>query len=471
LVDDDPQILNMLQEFLEGQGYAVTAATAGGQALDLLQQQEFALALLDLMLPGASGLELLSYIRSHNLDTEVILFTGHAGLDSAVQALRLGAYDYLVKSDLRLAELQVLVVKALERRRLARENRELVAHLSSAREELAHRRARELAQVRQIGETLVGPLSWDQLFQGLVNLIWDSLPVQVLGLALRGPVSELPLEACRRQPEVADNDFEAFQAILHEQFLVCPETPETPSARKPVPEMMWLTVTVEDVTLVAGIGRQEVFSPEEAELFRIFILQGEAGIKNLVLFEHVKNLATQDALTGLHNYRYFREALGQEVERCRRYNMPLSLLFLDIDDFKQINDTLGHQHGDAIIREVGVILKGGIRLADLLCRYGGDEFVLLMSQTPLKQALLLAERLRRLIARTPITQAGQSTQLTVSIGVASLTAGMSMEDLIKAADGALYRAKEAGKNRCCDAKTGAFSERTAKDPSNQRFFN
>jgi two-component system, cell cycle response regulator len=470
-VDDDPQILDMLLEFLEGQGYAVTAATAGDQALELLMQQEFALALLDLMLPGASGLELLSHIKSHNPDTEVILFTGHAGLDSAVQALRLGAYDYLVKSDLRLAELQVLVTKALERRRLARENRELVAHLSSAREELAHRRARELAQVRQIGETLVGPLAWDQLFQGLVNLIWDSLPVQLLGLALRGPVSELPLEACRRQPEVADTDFQAFQEILHEQFTTCQETPEPSPARKPAPEMLWLTVTVEDVTLVAGIGRQEPFSPEEAELFRIFILQSEAGIKNLVLFEHVKNLATKDALTGLHNYRYFREALRQEVERARRYTTPLSLLFLDIDDFKQINDTLGHQYGDAIIREVGMILKGGIRLADLLCRYGGDEFVLLMSQTPLEQALLLAERLRRLIARTPITQAGQSSQLTVSIGVAGLAAGMSLDDLIKAADGALYRAKEAGKNRCCAAKLSTFSEETDPPPPPRRFFN
>ena len=459
----------MLQEFLEGQGYAVTAATAGDQALELLKQQEFALALLDLMLPGASGLELLSHIKSHNLDTEVILFTGHAGLDSAVQALRLGAYDYLVKSDLRLVELQVLVIKALERRRLARENRELVAHLSSAREELAHRRARELAQVRQIGETLVGPLTWDQLFQGLVNLIWDSLPVQLLGLALHGPVSELPLEAFRRQTEVADTDFQAFQEILQAQFTDCPEVPELPPARKPAPEMLWLTVTVEDVILVAGIGRQEPFSPEEAELFRIFILQGEAGIKNLVLFEHVKNLATRDDLTGLHNYRYFRETLVHEVERARRYNMPLSLLFLDIDDFKQINDTLGHQHGDAIIREVGTILKGGIRLADLLCRYGGDEFVLLMSQTPLEQALLLAERLRRLIARTPITQAGLGSQLTVSIGAAGLTAGMSLEALIKAADAALYRAKEAGKNRCCAAKPETFSEETDINPSPLRF--
>jgi two-component system cell cycle response regulator len=458
-VDDDPQLLSTLTECLDGQGYAVTTAADGHQAMEALTAQEFALALLDLMLPGASGLDLLSHLKTHTPDTEVILITGHAGLDSAVQALRLGAYDYLIKSDLRLAELQALVARALERRRLARENRELVAHLSQAREELANRRARELTQVRQIGETLVGPLTWDQLSQGLTNLIWNSFPVQLLGLTINGPMPELPLEAFRRRPDIPDAAYRTFQEVLNGQLAADCAAP--PLTGTPLPEMLWHKVAVENVTLVAGAGRQEPFTPEEAELFRIFILQGEAGIKNLALFEQVKNLALRDALTGLHNYRYFRETLLYEVERSRRYNMPLSLLFLDIDDFKQINDTLGHLHGDAIIRDVGALLKSGIRLADLLCRYGGDEFVLLMGQTPLSQAELLAERLRRLIAQSPLNQAGLGPGVTVSIGVAGLTPGMSMEDLIKAADGALYRAKAAGKNRCCGPEPGGLRAETA----------
>ncbi len=358
-----------------------------------------------------------------------------------------------MKSDLRLVEFQALVARALERRRLARENRDLVAHLSQAQEELAQRRTRELAQVRQIGETLAGPLTWDQLIQGLANLIWDSFPVQLLGLAIQGPIPELPLESFRRRPDVSDAGYQTFQSILKDQFIT---NPPPPPAEVPVPEMLWLKVTVEDVTLVAGVGRQGPFTPEEAELFRIFILQGEAGIKNLVLFDRVKSLAIRDALTGLHNYRYFKESLLYEVERSRRYNTALSLLFLDIDDFKQINDTMGHLHGDAILRRVSEILKDGIRLADLLCRYGGDEFVLLMSQTPLEQAVLSADRLRRLIAQSPMHEGGRGLGVTVSIGVASLQSGMSMEDLIKAADSALYRAKEAGKNRSCGPEASGF---------------
>lgn len=457
-MDDDPQLLSILTECLDGQGYAITAAADGHQALEALKDQEFALALLDLMLPGVSGLDLLSHVKTQTPDTEVILITGHAGLDSAVQALRLGAYDYLVKSNLRLVELQALVARALERRRLARENRELVAHLTQAQKELAHRRTRELAQVRQIGETLVGPLTWDQLTQGLAKLIWNSFPVQLLGLAICGPLPEFPLEAFRSRPDIPDAGYQIFQEVLKGQMAA---DGAAPPPAGPLPEMLWHKVAVDDVTLVAGAGRQEPFTPEEEELFRIFILQGEAGIKNLALFERVKGLAIRDALTGLHNYRYFREMLLHEVERSRRYNTPLSLLFLDIDDFKQINDTLGHLHGDTILREVSAILKGGIRLADLLCRYGGDEFVLLMGQTPLAQAELLAERLRRLIAQSPLTQSGQGPGVTVSIGMAELTPGMSMEDLIKAADAALYRAKEAGKNRSCGPEPGVLREKTA----------
>ena len=117
LADDDRRFRETLQEFLAGQGYAVTAVADGHAAMAAVQDQEFALALLDLMLPGYSGLDLLSHLKARTPDTEVILFTGHAGLERAVQALGMGAYDYLVKTDLRLPDLQTLVARALERRR------------------------------------------------------------------------------------------------------------------------------------------------------------------------------------------------------------------------------------------------------------------------------------------------------------------------------------------------------------------
>jgi diguanylate cyclase (GGDEF)-like protein len=458
LADDDSQLRETLQEFLAGQGYAVTAAADGYEAMAALKAQEFALALLDLMLPGYSGLELLSHLKARTPDTEVILFTGHAGLESAVQALRLGAYDYLVKADLRLADLQTLVARALERRHLALENRELVENISKAQQELVNRRARELTQVRQIAETLAGPLTWDQLVRGLVNLIWDSLPLELLGLQLQGPEAELPLSAFRRRPDVPDATYQTFQDLLQGQL--APD-PATSPAGTPLPAMLWERLKVGNVTLAAGAGRHEPLTSEEAELFRIFILQGEAGIKNLVLFDQVKSMAIRDALTGLYNYGYFKEALHYEVEKSRRYKTPLSLLFLDIDDFKRVNDTLGHLKGDKIMRQVAAILKKGIRQADLLCRYGGDEFVMLLSQTPPDQAMVLAERLRQRIAQSSMNLQEQALKVTVSIGVAGLRPEMSTEDLVKEADDAHYRAKQAGKNRVAGPEPSPLPEKTA----------
>ncbi len=444
LADDDQQLRGTLLEFLADQKYAVTAVADGYEAMAALREQEFALALLDLKLPGYSGLEILAHLKAQAPDTEVILFTGHAGLDSAVQALRLGAYDYLLKADLRLSDLQTLVGRALERRHLALENRELVEHISKAQEELGRRRARELAQVRQIAETLAGPLTWDQLVRGLVNLIWDSLPLKLLGLQIQGNEGELPLGAHRCQPSVPDETCKIFQDLLLEQ---AGDDLKNPPAGSPLPAMLWERVTVGNVTLAAGAGRREPFTPEEAELFRIFILQGEASIKNLVLFDQVKRMAIRDALTGLYNYGYFKEALRYEVEKSRRYHTPLSLLFFDIDDFKQVNDTLGHLKGDKIMRQVAGILKKGSRQADLLCRYGGDEFVMLLSQTPPEQAMVLAERLRQEVAQSPLARLENGFKVTVSIGVAGLEPEMNMESLVRKADEAHYRAKQAGKNR------------------------
>ena len=125
--------------------------------------------------------------------------------------------------------------------------------------------------------------------------------------------------------------------------------------------------------MVAG-ARDNPFSPEEAELFQIFILQGEAALRNLELLEEIKKLAMRDGLTGLYNYRHFWELLVHEIMKSRRYQVPLSVLFLDLDNFKIINDTLGHLQGDMALKSLGAYLQRGVRQADVACRYGGEEF-------------------------------------------------------------------------------------------------
>ncbi len=218
LADDDPQLRETLREFLAGQRYAVTAAADGHEAMAALQEQEFALALLDLMLPGYSGLDLLSHLKAHTPDTEVILFTGHAGLESAVQALRLGAYDYLVKADLRLADLQALVARALERRHLALENRELVENISQGPGRTGQTKGPGTgpgeADCRNPGRTpYLGPAR-----PGAGQSHLGQPPPGSAGPAnSRARKAELPLSAYRRRPDVPDAAYQTFQDLLQGQ--------------------------------------------------------------------------------------------------------------------------------------------------------------------------------------------------------------------------------------------------------------
>ena len=452
LADDEPKILALLSEFLGGLGYAVRAVADGREALKAVQEEEFHLALLDLGLPGFSGLELLSRIKGLAPRTEVILFTGQAGMDSALQALRLGAYDYLLKSEMRLDNLQAVVARALERRRLDLSNRELLANLRRAQQKLSRQRAQDLSRVRRLGEALTVPLTWEQLFHGLLNLIWESIPFKVLGLEFRGTRKALSLEAFHRRPGVKEATVDRVKAWLKERFRLAAEglpAPAEPPAERPLPEVLAAEARAgECLALVAG-GRDIPFTQEEAELFRILILQGEAALKNLELFEEVKSLAIRDGLTGLFNYRHFWELLAHDVEQSRRYQTPLSLLFLDLDNFKVINDALGHSQGDVVLKTLADYLRTALRQADVVCRYGGEEFVALLPKTQLDRAMQLAERLRQKISQMTIPLPGQDVQFTVSIGVAGLTPEMDGEALVEAADAAMYRAKRAGKNQVC----------------------
>jgi diguanylate cyclase (GGDEF)-like protein len=167
------------------------------------------------------------------------------------------------------------------------------------------------------------------------------------------------------------------------------------------------------------------------------------------LLEEARSQAALDGLTGLYNYRHFWELLAHEVEMSRRYGCPLSLLFLDVDRFKDVNDALGHTQGDAALKELAAYLKDALRHADVACRYGGEEFVIILPRTTAAQAEKLAERLRQGVCTRQLCLVSRQVQLSVSIGVAELEAGMDADSLLNAADAALYRAKLAGRNRVC----------------------
>jgi diguanylate cyclase (GGDEF)-like protein len=237
------------------------------------------------------------------------------------------------------------------------------------------------------------------------------------------------------------------------------------------------------------------FTEDEKRLFSQLAVLAAIAIHNADLFAALEELAITDGLTDVYNHRYFYDRLAEEVTRAKRYELPLSLLMLDIDDFKAYNDAFGHRAGDTVLHDLAALLKTQTRLhVDLVARYGGEEFAIILPSTGMQGAATLGERLRSTVAEQgrppddgrpsdsdvfPAAQgsalsvaerirstiagetfgpAGASAAITVSVGVASFPvhAG-SVDGIVEAADDAMYRAKERGKNRV-ETALGTASE-------------
>jgi diguanylate cyclase (GGDEF)-like protein len=176
-----------------------------------------------------------------------------------------------------------------------------------------------------------------------------------------------------------------------------------------------------------------------------------ACLENARLHEHIKLVGLRDPLTGVNNRRFFDQRIEEEVNRARRFNSPLSCLFIDLDHFKRINDQHGHQAGDAVLKQVAQLLNDRLRSTDVLARYGGEEFVILLSETRARDALEIAEQIRSRVAKGHYAiPSGKTLTLTLSIGVATCVTGSPIQqtrELLTAADQAVYAAKLAGRNQ------------------------
>jgi diguanylate cyclase (GGDEF)-like protein len=193
----------------------------------------------------------------------------------------------------------------------------------------------------------------------------------------------------------------------------------------------------------------EVRMKEKSRLVKILADNIGLGIANLKLRESMRNLSIRDPLTALYNRRYMEEALAQEQHRTTRNDAQLAVIMIDIDHFKAFNDNHGHDGGDAILRELGRFFKKHVRGSDIACRYGGEEFVLILSPSTAEGALQRAEKIRKAASLLSIQHAGQHLgAITLSMGVAVFP-GHAAEAtaIVKAADVALYRAKSGGRNR------------------------
>ncbi|MEW6686564.1 MAG: sensor domain-containing diguanylate cyclase [Candidatus Edwardsbacteria bacterium] len=182
--------------------------------------------------------------------------------------------------------------------------------------------------------------------------------------------------------------------------------------------------------------------------------QASIAIENILLYERLKFSANTDPLTKLFNRRYFQEHLQEEEKRANRYEHPFSLVMIDVDWFKNYNDSCGHSKGDYVLREIAKIMKHMTRHSDIVTRYGGEEFVILLPETDKRGGIVVAEKIRRAVEsqQFPKENCQPLKKLTISLGVATYPKdGREIKQLIDKADQALYQAKQEGKNRVCFA--------------------
>jgi diguanylate cyclase (GGDEF)-like protein len=201
---------------------------------------------------------------------------------------------------------------------------------------------------------------------------------------------------------------------------------------------------------------EENLDEAKRQLAYTVVEQAGMALSNLKLREALREQSIRDPLTGLYNRRYMEEALKQQMSRVTRQLHPIGIIMIDIDHFKRFNDTYGHTAGDALLRELGQFLQRRIRGEDIACRYGGEEFTLIMPDASLEAAQQRAEALRQEAIQLRVQDGGQSPEaITLSLGVAIYPQhGQTIENVLRAADAALYRAKQEGRDRVIVAERG-----------------
>jgi two-component system cell cycle response regulator len=445
VVDDVPANVKLLEARLSAEYFHVLTASSGADALKICERAGCDMILLDVMMPDIDGFEVCRRLKS-NPATYFIPVVMVTALDSPadrVRGLEAGADDFLTKpvSDVVL----IARVRSLTRLKMMTDELRMRALTSFEIGVQAPERS-AVADTGKGGRVLLvddRPTSYERLAPLLAQehtVDVETDPAEALFRAAAGDYDLL----------IVSLDLDNFDGLrLCSQARSLERTRHVPILAIAEPEhntrlLRGLEIGVNDY-LLRPVDTNELLARARTQIRK--------RRYNDHLRDNVQNsieMAITDALTGLHNRRYMESHLATLAEQGSARGKPLALMLLDIDYFKSINDTFGHDAGDDVLREFATRVRKSIRGIDLACRYGGEEFVVVMPETDLHVASAVAERLRRSIAGEPfvISKATRRIEVTISIGLTTLEHNAeSVADVMKRADNALYRAKHEGRNR------------------------
>ncbi len=471
VADDDPTLLSTLTWILKDKGFEVVPVNGGEALVARLEEVEPDLLILDIMMPKVDGLQLLEQIKADErwTDLPVLMISSMPPEEATVRSLGLGAADFVPKP-FRVKELLARIEAQLragwvlrEARREARQRAsqaliqtEMVDILHEVTdalgpEDIYHILARRVARVLRIAKcSIVIAKPGDTM--GTVVVAAEAPMLRNLEIRLdRYPEVHEAL-ATNTPVLVSDVHTDPLYGDVREQWL-------RDGIKVPTQSVIAVPFSLRDeqsgVFFLRTTADQPPLSQADLEFADNVVKTAVSAIKKAYALQTAESdkkrfevLATTDQLTGCLNRHALKERLGAEMDRMRRYGLALGLLMIDLDRFKQVNDSRGHLVGDRVLTQVGDLLRREVRSVDVVARYGGEEFVIALPETGLEGALSFAERIRVRIEGWNFGEADNPLYTTVSVGAASVPGGNASdpESLIAIADEALYRAKNGGRN-------------------------
>jgi two-component system, cell cycle response regulator len=456
LIDPEQQSRDVLIERLRMQGYQTKGFAGPVEGANAALGSPPAAVVADLWMAGISGVQLTRLLRAEPATERVpVILRGPDGPRNRFWSERAGAAAYVVKG--RLGDL----VRALDRSivPVAEQEEEFFTHLQDAESALRDRIAAymDAALFESVLSAEVRALStcgtFDCLFDRLTQFVSQVMSYRWLALLVHRP-AQLGLHAhpaargeC--EPEVRQAlDLPADTAILRI------EDEQASAAGSNAPPLIRPIEFGQEIIARMAISQKGAGESENTRVLDVIARELGGPLRMTLLVEETQRAATTDPLTGLVNRRAFLAALDVEQSRSERHGYPMSLLMLDVDHFKSINDEHGHAVGDQVLVAYGRLLAQHARKTDIVGRWGGEEFVMVLSGANEAGARLVGERIRRAVEQTAARGAeDRRASTTISIGIACLEVNDTLEGLIERADHAMYQAKASGRNRVVVAPT------------------
>jgi len=436
VVDDELFFRRLYAEILTEDDYRVETVESGDAALGRIRQGGVDLVLTDMIMPGLDGLEVLRQVRALENPPDVILATGHATLETAIQALKNGARDYLIKP-FNPEELRHLVRTCLEQRRLLDENSLLKSQI----------------RLFQKGQTLAGILDIERLLAQTVASLAKEVG-SCRGFAFLGNSKKVDkIFGCLqvedfRAMAFAGSLLELLDSLDAPRIVTPADIPSGPDWPADIRRCCLFPLrsqkAIKGMLVLANAEGSSLPDPLPQENLHFLTEQAGIAFDNAYRYQGARELIYTDDLTGLYNQRYLDIVLEQEIRRAERYGLEFSVIFLDVDHFKVVNDTHGHLSGSKALKEIATLLRKCIREVDIPFRYGGDEFTALLVETGSEGAPVVAERIRRTIEQnTYLKELGQDIKLTASVGYATYPKdAQDQKTVLELADKAMYLGKE-----------------------------